>query len=430
MLRPWLAGSLVAAALVALLPSGATARLGASNFPPSQGLKLIEKDAPSWVGEPAAVVSVQTITSKRFGSVKNRFAHWVTWERPWRDSGKGRFLILRVKNVPAACRYFLSLVDPKDRTGLRQKCNRLPANDLSVYGGVSYTLVYREIRSRDHRWRVHAGDDNPLRGTTGRQISEYLDRGLLPGHYDVRIQVKVGLAPHPLFDFIVATKEWIDWIKTPSEVVGGPIGWALEEIRDELIKGIVGALRTTKSIYAFDVPAIMPNVRGKKPSQAIKLLKAFQLRPKLVKTTRPGTGVSTVIGQSESPGTWLLAGTEVTVAYAAYGPSPPAVSFTGDWRVQFTTNPSTVYQSLPGTYTFRHSGSTVCGRYDFSGGGKVTANVSGRTLTGSSLDRDFGRSTFSMTLAADGQHWAGTWQRSTLSGRWRGTRVGGPTRPC
>ena len=116
MLRPWLAGSLAAAALVALLPSGATARLRASNFPPSQGLKLIEKDAPSWVGEPAVVTSVQSITGKRFGSVKNRLAHWVTWERPWRDAGNGTFLILRVKSAPAACRYFLSQVDPKDRS--------------------------------------------------------------------------------------------------------------------------------------------------------------------------------------------------------------------------------------------------------------------------------------------------------------------------
>lgn len=401
MLRPWLAGSLVAAACVVTLPSAATARVDAgeaSNFPPNQGLKLIEKDAPSWVGEPAVVTSVQTITRKRFGSVNNRFAHWVTWERPWRDTGKGEFLILRVKSAPAACRYFLSLVDAKDRTGLRRQCRSLSAADLSVYGAVSYKLVYREIRSKDHRWRVHAGDDKPVRKISGRRISEYLDRGLLPGHYDVRLQVKVGLAPHPLLGFILKAKEWIDWAKTPFEVAEGPIGWTLEQIRDELITGVVGALRTTKSIYAFDVPAIMPKLVGKKPFQAIKLLQAFQLRAKLVKTTRSGTGASKVIAQSEAPNTWLLAGTEVAVTYVDYGPSPPkpgSQSFTGEWT--WTATGGGIAFVAPSRMTIVQQGSTACATWTWSGGGKAKGTVTKGVWKADWYDK-FGKGKWTLTL--------------------------------
>lgn len=107
-------------------------------------------------------------------------------------------------------------------------------------------------------------------------------------------------------------------------------------------------------------------------------------------------------------------------------------SFSGDWSTVFNNKPSSdVYtSSLPGTFTFRQTGSTLCGRYDFSGGGTVKATVKIRTLTGESNDRDYGRSTFTMTLSQDGKTWTGHWARGTLSGRWKGTRVGPPSRSC
>ena len=80
--------------------------------------------------------------------------------------------------------------------------------------------------------------------------------------------------------------------------------------------------------------------------------------------------------------------------------------------------------------TFRQTGATLCGRYDYSGGGTVNGTVHGRTFTGGSNDKNYGRSTFTMTLSADGTGWSGEWQRDNLSGKWKGTAVGSPSRGC
>ena len=121
-----------------------------------------------------------------------------------------------------------------------------------------------------------------------------------------------------------------------------------------------------------------------------------------------------------------------TKAVPANLPVVSVASFSGDWSTVFSNDPhSDAYtSSLPGTFTFRQSGSTLCGRYDFSGGGTVKATVKSRTLTGESNDKNYGRSTFTMTLSQDGKVWTGTWARGSLSGRWKGTRVGPPSRSC
>jgi hypothetical protein len=120
----------------------------------------------------------------------------------------------------------------------------------------------------------------------------------------------------------------------------------------------------------------------------------------------------------------------VQIAGTARKP-PPKPSFTGDWSYSFSFDPNRdAYRPGAGTYTFRQTGATVCGRYDFSGGGTARGTVSGRTLTGESNDKSFGRSTFTITLAADGRTWAGDWERGSLSGEWKGTKIGAASRNC
>jgi hypothetical protein len=109
----------------------------------------------------------------------------------------------------------------------------------------------------------------------------------------------------------------------------------------------------------------------------------------------------------------------------------PIASFSGDWSVSWSTAPNTgVYTPAPGSWTWRQVDNKACGRYDFSGGGTSKGTVSVRTLTGESNDVGYGRSTFTMTLAKEGNSWAGTWQRGSLGGKWKGSRLGAPTRKC
>lgn len=437
-----LAPALFVTVVAALLTTSGSA--SPDPFPADQALTALaaESTPPAYIGSPVKVVAVRTEVKSpvRTPSGVRTYPTSIMWERVARDGGDRRFLLVRAPSSSVLCGFFTSLFTAKRATEMQRACKSQGKPNLNVYAEIDYRVMWRGPLPGNRRWHASTTDgksfdDNnrPPRTRVGaRSVREIVVMPLEPGRYDVRVDAIVRLGTHPVFSEVKEGLDFVeDYLETPLEFLAGPAGWLAGTLKDEALEAMVTTAVDryggTRSVWSFEVPAVVPDVTKKTPQGARNLLRLHRLQPAGTREIRVGTGSPKVTAQTLAPGTLTRAGTTAGFTFAVFerastAPGTRPGPWHGDWR--WTYIPTGGTSATPGVMTmFQPSPTRVCLQWPWSplpngtlGNGSASPAATARTMTFKHQDA-FGSGTHTVSVSADG---------GSLTGRYEATaRVGG-----
>ena len=213
MLRPVLAGSLVAAALLVAVPAAALLEPAKTPAPPTDDGFALEdyvrdvfKGKLFVGGKPAVVVGAKTKDKATIVGGKAHFQPQVALRRVGRDDGSGRFLVLKSRSWGSALAYVIKL----NRGIVRFFQLAFP----KAIGGTTFPTAYASLT---YTFEVAADSETPKFAAVGAASAPHPDRalartgvrlvtlkqGFTPGNYIVRITTEADCCfdakghPHP-----------------------------------------------------------------------------------------------------------------------------------------------------------------------------------------------------------------------------------------
>jgi hypothetical protein len=438
--------------LLAAVAGSASAEDAAAPFPADNALTALDGrwSRPAYIGPPVRVTRVD-VDSKAPVLTKagvRTYATRLTWTRTEKDRGDRRFLLVRAPSSSALCGFFTTLFTKARASQMQKACKSQGKPDLNVYAIVEYEITWRgPIPGPDERWRANEKDGQapPLTRVGQRGLTEPLVLPLEPGRYELRLDARVRLdSTHPAFEVFDGLQIVEDYLETPLEFLAGPVGWLTGTVKDAAVDGmieiVVDRMTGTRSVWSFEVPAVMPNLAGKTPQAARNLVRLHRLTPIATRSLRPDATTPVVISQRLAAGTKLRAGANAPFTFVTKGAAAPgARPWHGDWRWTYT--PKGGSAASPGVMTmFQPSAGKVCLQWPWSplpdgtlGHGSGTTSAGARQLTFSHTDA-FGSGTHTVTLSTDGTEMTGSYQATAradgakAAGTIRATYVGPPSK--
>lgn len=229
----------------------------------------------------------------------------------------GRLVLFKARNYRDAMVKFLQ-VDP----GYQRMLDLFFPKSLdkrTPFSPVQLTYKYIiEIKGLDNNfWLVSNAPKKP-RGKD--KFVEIMQRGLQPGSYEVLLHVRLEIE-HKDLEEMMNVWEWIKFVANLKDVLPYNIHeysqyFRLTGLSKKLFKKIlINKASTTKSVSRLEVLAKLPNLKGKLPSQAVKLIQGRNLNYESVNTTNCSKKrVNKVVKQWPKKGSWLKKGSKVRIA--------------------------------------------------------------------------------------------------------------------
>lgn len=372
MLRPALAGSLVAAALLVAVPAAAVAEPAKAPAPPTDdGFPLedyfrdVFKGKLFVGGAPAAVVGAKTKDKATIVGGKAHFQPQLALRRVGRDDGKGRFLVLKSRSYGSALAYMIKL----NRGLVRFFQVAFP----KAIGGTKFPPAYASLK---YTFEVAPDSPAPKFAAVGVASAPHPDKalarkgvslvtlkkGFTPGNHIVRVTTEADCcfnangSPHDvkrLYDAYETANSVAGWVK----LAVGPVEVVLEQAVDVAIGKLIDAAangnvaaqqalttRALKEQYYYEkvkraataaltksevvvkltVPTKVPDLRFRTQADAEATLKAHFLRwTWRYEETRTPEFIGKVKSQSIKPNQKRPVGTHIFVRVYTPTALPP-----------------------------------------------------------------------------------------------------------
>jgi len=362
MLRPVLAGSMVAAAFLVAVPAAAVAEPAKAPAPPTDDgfpledyLRGVLQGKLFVGGAPQAILGGKTKDKTTIVDGKAHFQPQLALRRVGRDDGKGRFLVLKSRSYGSALAYVLKLNQGLVRFFQIAFPQAIGGTKFPpMYASLSYTFeVAPDSPSPAFQEVGVASAPHPNKALARKGVSLVtFKKGLTPGTYIVRVTTEADCCfdakghPHPLkrlYDAYETATGAIEWAKlalAPGEVVlEAAVEAAIEKLVDAasdgnklaqkalttralkekffvdtLDKAVKSALTKSELVVKFTVPTKVPDLRFLTQAEAEARLKAHFLRwTWRYEPTRTPEFVGKVKSQSIKPNQKLPVGTRIFV---------------------------------------------------------------------------------------------------------------------
>lgn len=277
-------------------------------------------------GEPPKLIAiVPTGEVEKDGQIHYKLKF--VYRRVSRDRGDRKFPILEAKNYVSAYTHLLG-INPSVAKTVAQFFPK------AIFGGRKFPTLFCEV---DYLLYHKAEQDSlflynykpkrrPHPKFKKRLIVEELGTPLVPGSYQLRIRADAELdSSHPWVQFYNLVN-WVLWAKAPIEISLTSVTGTPDDLIINTSKEVVSSsLLETELIDNFSVLAKVPEVVGKNRAVAQRELEKRSLAVAFQSVFNPNPKLAGKV-KSVSPeeGSWLAAGTTVTLTHYALSGGPVA----------------------------------------------------------------------------------------------------------